>query len=181
MLNDFVTGVLRARRAENIIVPLQCLVSGAHEKGVPVVFSNDAHYSQDYEITQKWAPHAIKGTLGAEVILELAPDLTKDFIVEKHTYSGFYETGLDLLLRDLYRGEGAKTVIFGGLHTHMCVRHTVADAFFRGYSIIVASDGTEAFTAQYHNQGLKYLKNVYGAKILTVKEIVEDLDKNIIR
>ncbi|MDR0797213.1 MAG: isochorismatase family protein [Nitrososphaerota archaeon] len=29
----------------------------------------------------------------------------------------------------------------------MCVRHTAADAFFRGYRIIVAKDGVDAFTA----------------------------------
>jgi len=175
MLNDFVTGTLGVKRAEAIIVPLQQLVCVAHKNGVPVIFSNDAHYPLDSEVTQKWGPHAMKGTYGAEVILELAPDLAKDFVVEKHTYSGFYETGLDLLLRDLYNGEGAKTGIFGGLYTHLCVRHTVADAFFRGYHIVVASDGTEAFTAKHQKQGLEDLKNVYGAKILTVKDIIEKL------
>ena len=66
--------------------------------------------------------HAIKGTEGAEVIPELKPEESKDYIVEKRTYSGFYETGLDPLLRSLYKGEGVKTVVLGGLHTHMCVR-----------------------------------------------------------
>ena len=171
MLNDFVTGKLRAERATNVIAPLQQLVAAARKCSVPVIFSNDAHYPQDCEITQKWDQHAIKGTPGAEVISELAPDLTKDYIVEKRTYSGFYETGLDSLLRDLYKGEGAKTVILGGLHTHMCVRHTAADAFFRGYHIIIAKEGVDAFTEQDHKQGLEYLEKVYGAKILTIEEI----------
>jgi nicotinamidase-related amidase len=65
-------------------------------------------------------------------------------------------------------------LILGGLHTHMCVRHTAADAFFRGYHIVVASDGVEAFTAQDHETGLKYLETVYGAKILTANQIIED-------
>jgi nicotinamidase-related amidase len=173
MLNDFVTGKLYAKRAKNVIEPLQQLVCAARKYGVPVIFSNDAHYPQDNEITQKWSQHAIKGTPGAEVISELAPDLTKDYIVEKRTYSGFYETGLDPLLRDLYKGEGVKTVILCGLHTHMCVRHTAADAFFRGYHITVAKDGTDAFTAQAHKQGLEYLENMYGAKISTIEEIIK--------
>ena len=177
VLNDFVTGELGIKRAESIIAPLQHLVDAAHKMMVPVIFSNDAHYLQDVEVTRKWGQHAMKGSYGAEVISELTPDLTKDYIVEKRTYSGFYETGLDSLLRNLYDGEGVKTVVLCGLHTHMCVRHTGADAFFRGYYIIVASDGTEAFTAQHHKNGLRYLKNVYGAKILTVNEIIEDLSK----
>jgi len=174
MLNDFVTGKLRVVRAENIVMPLQHLLGIARERGVPVIFSNDAHYPQDREVMHKWGLHAMRGSYGAEVILELAPDLAKDFIVEKRTYSGFYETGLDSLLRDLYNGEGAKTIILCGVHTHMCVRHTAADAFFRGYHIIVARDGTEAFTAQHHKEGLEYLESMYNAKVLTIEEIIEN-------
>jgi len=177
MLNDFVAGKLGVKRAENIVMPLQLLLGVAHERGVPVIFSNDAHYPQDGEVTRKWGQHAMKGSYGAEVILELTPDLAKDYIAEKRTYSGFYETGLDSLLRDLYNGEGAKTIILCGLHTHMCVRHTAADAFFRGYYIIVASNGTEAFTVQHHKEGLEYLEYMYSAKILTIEEIIENWTK----
>jgi nicotinamidase-related amidase len=174
MLNDFVTGKLEVKRTKYIIPNLQRLVEAARKNGVPVIYSNDAHYPQDVEVVEKWGNHAIKGTKGAEVIPELKPS-PKDYLVEKRTYSGFYETGLDPLLRSLYKGEGVKTVILGGLHTHMCVRHTAADAFFRGYHIIVAKDGVEAFTKEDHEQGLKYLENVYNAKIMTVDEIIKQL------
>jgi nicotinamidase-related amidase len=173
MLNDFVTGKLEVKRTKYIIPNLKRLIEAARESGVPVIYSNDAHYPQDVEVTRKWGNHAIKGTKGAEVIPELKP-VKKDYIVEKRTYSGFYETGLDPLLRSLYKGEGVKTVVLGGLHTHMCVRHTAADAFFRGYRIIVAKDGVEAFTQEDHEQGLKYLENVYNAKIMTVDEIIKE-------
>jgi nicotinamidase-related amidase len=79
-----------------------------------------------------------------------------------------------MLLRGLYHGEGVKTVILTGLHTNICVRHTAADAFFRGYKIIVAKDGVEAFTEEDHEQGLKYLKDIYNAKIMTVDEIARE-------
>jgi nicotinamidase-related amidase len=173
MLNDFVTGKLEAKRAQHIIPNLKRLVEAARENKVPVVYSNDAHYPQDVEVTRKWGNHAIKGTKGAEVIPELKP-AEKDYIVEKRTYSGFYETGLDSLLRSLYKGEGAKTVILGGLHTNMCVRHTAADAFFRGYNIIIAKNGVEAFTEKDQEEGLKYLEYVYNAKIMTVDEIIRE-------
>lgn len=173
MLNDFVTGKLEVKRTKYIIPNLQRLVKASRENDVPVIYNNDAHYPQDPEVVEKWGKHAIKGTKGAEVIPELKPS-EKDYIVEKRTYSGFYETGLDPLLRSLYKGAGVKTVILGGLHTHMCVRHTAADAFFRGYHIIVAKDGVEAFTKKDHEQGLKYLENVYNAKIMTVDEIIKE-------
>ena len=172
VLNDFVTGDLRCERAERIIPRLRKLVEAARKRGVPVIYSNDAHYPQDAEVVAKWGKHAIKGTKGAEVIPELKPT-AKDYIVEKRTYSGFYETGLEPLLRSLYKGEGARAVVLCGLHTHMCIRHTAADAFFRGYKIMIAKDGVEAFTQEDHEQGLKYLVNTYNAKIMTVDEIIK--------
>jgi nicotinamidase-related amidase len=177
MLNDFVTGALKVKRTETVIPPLQRLVVAARKKDVPIIYSNDAHYPQDVEVTRKWGNHAIKGTTGAEVIPELKPEEEKDYIVDKRTYSGFYETGLDPLLRSLYKGEGVKTVILGGLHTHMCVRHTAADAFFRGYQIVIAKDGVEAFTAEDQEEGLKYLENVYNARIMLVNNIIQEIGK----
>jgi nicotinamidase-related amidase len=176
MLNDFVTGELKCERAKHIIPNLEKLIKAARKHNIPIIYSNDAHYPQDAEIVHKWGKHAIKGTKGAEVIPQLKP-VEKDYVVEKRTYSGFYETGLDSLLRSLYRGEGVKTVILGGLHTNMCVRHTAADSFFRGYKIIIAKDGVEAFTQEDQEQGLKYLEYVYNAKIMTVDKIIKEFGK----
>jgi nicotinamidase-related amidase len=176
MLNDFVTGDLKCERAKNIIPNIKKLVEAARKHDIPVIYSNDAHYPHDVEVIHKWGKHAIKGTKGAEVIPELEPT-KKDYIVEKRTYSGFYETGLDPLLRSLYNGAGAKTVILCGLHTNICVRHTAADAFFRGYKIAVAKDCVEAFTQEDHEQGLKYLEYVYNAKLLTADEIIRQFAK----
>ncbi len=174
--NDFFTGPLKIRRDINITEPLQRLVVAARKNAVPVIYSIDAHYPQDVEVVRKWGNHAIKGTEGAQVIPELKPDETKDYIVEKRTRAAL-QTGFDPLLRSLYGGDGAKTVILGGLHTNMCIRHTSADAFFRGYHIIIAKDGVEAFTVEEHEQGLKYLEYVYNAKIMTVNEIIQEIVK----
>ena len=176
MLNDFVTGNLKTDRALRIVEPIKKLVEAARKHRVPVIYSNDAHLNIDFEVVEKWGNHAIKGTPGAQVIQELMPT-QNDFVVEKRVYSGFYETGLDSLLRSLYKGMGVETVILAGLHTHICVRHTAADAFFRGYRIIIPSDGVEAFTHEDHEEGLKYLKNIYNAEIKTVKEIIAEFEK----
>jgi len=173
MLNDFVTGGLKCERAKCIIPNLKKLIEVARKNNIPVIYSNDAHFPEDAEVVHKWGKHAIKGTKGAEVIPALKPT-AKDYIVEKRTYSSFYETGLDPLLRSLYQGEGVKSVILGGLHTNICVRHTAADAFFRGYKIIIAKDGVQAFTQEDHEQGLKYLEDVYNAKTMTVNEIIKE-------
>jgi nicotinamidase-related amidase len=175
--NDFFTGPLKVKRVVNVIEPLKRLVVASRKNDVPIVYAIDAHYPHDVEVVRQWGNHAIKGTEGAKVIAELEPDLTKDYVVEKRTYSGFYETGLDSLLRSLYSGEGAKTIVLGGLHTQLCIRHTAADAFFRGYHIITVKDGVEAFSVSDQEQGLRYLEYVYDAKILTVNEVIQQIVK----
>jgi nicotinamidase-related amidase len=167
MLNDFVTGMLRCERAERIIPNLEKLIRAARRKGVPVIYSNDAHLPKDFEL-KKWGEHAMKGTKGAEVISQLKPE-KGDYTIEKRTYSGFFETGLDSLLRSL----NVDTLILTGLHANMCVRHTAADAFFRGFKLIVPRDATEAFTEDEYREGLEYLKNVYDAEITETEKIIK--------
>ena len=93
----------------------------------------------------------------------------KDFIVPKRRYSGFFQTDLDILLTEL----GVKTVIMTGLHTHMCVRHTSADAFCLGYDVVAAKEATDSFTEEDYKAGLAYLKTCYGADAYTNKELIE--------
>jgi nicotinamidase-related amidase len=63
-----------------------------------------------------------------------------DYFIRKHTYSGFFETRLDSLLRNL----GARNLICAGFSEDVCVLLTLADAVFRGYNTILVRDGTLA-------------------------------------
>ena len=173
--NEFFVGKMKIKSVTRIIEPLKRLLVAARKNGVPVIYAVDAHYPQDVEVVRNWGTHAIKGTGEAEVIPELAAEKGVDYIVEKRTYSGFFETGLDSLLRGLYDGDGAKTVVLGGLHTNLCVRHTAADAFFRGYHIVVAGDGVEAFNDRDQRESLKYLEYVYDAKVMAVNSIIQEI------
>jgi len=167
MLEDFVRGELKCERAQRILEPLGRLLDAARSQGVPVIFSNDAHVpGVDHEFNI-WGEHAVAGTPGAEVIAELEPK-EGDYQVPKRRYSGFYGTDLEMLLRE----HGVDTVILTGLHTNICVRHTAADAFYRGYRVIVPTDAVEAFTAEEHEDGLEYLKKVYGAELSSVDELL---------
>ncbi len=168
MLNDFVTGALKCDRGLEIVPKTAELLRAAREKGVPVIFCNDAHLKNvDHEL-KLWGDHAIAGTKGAEVIPELEL-CERDYVVPKRRYSGFFHTDLDLLLHEL----GVNTVIMTGLHTHMCVRHTSADAYQVGYDIVVAKDATNSFTAEDYESGLRYLKEVYGAEISDVSSLIQ--------
>jgi len=166
MLNDFVTGALKCDRGLAIVPKTAELLDAARKNGVPVIFCNDAHLKGiDHEL-KLWGDHAIAGTKGAEVIPELHL-CEKDYVVPKRRYSGFFRTDLELLLKEL----GVETVIMTGLHTHMCVRHTSADAYCLGFNVAVASDATDAFTEEDYQNGIAYLKSVYGAEVYTVDEL----------
>ena len=142
MLNDFVTGALKCDRGLAIVPKTAELLKGAREKNIPVIFCNDAHLKGiDHEL-KLWGDHAIAGTEGAKVIPELGL-CESDYVVPKRRYSGFFHTDLDLLLREL----GVNTVVVTGLHTHMCVRHTSADAYQLGYDVVVIKDATNSFTS----------------------------------
>lgn len=167
MLNDFVTGALKCDRGLAIVPQTAKLLDGARKADVPVIFCNDAHLKGiDHEL-KLWGDHAIAGTKGAEVIPELHL-CEKDYVVPKRRYSGFFHTDLDLLLKEL----GVDTVVMTGLHAHMCVRHTSADAYCLGYNVVVAKDATDSFTEEDYVSGIKYLHDVYGAEITTVDELL---------
>ena len=169
MLNDFVTGALKCDRGLAIVPKTAELLRAARAKNVPVIFCNDAHLKDiDHEL-KLWGDHAIAGTKGAEVIPELELCAT-DYVVPKRRYSGFFHTDLDLLLKEL----GVDTVILTGLHAHMCVRHTAADAYQLGYNIVVAKDATDSFTEEDYLYGIKYLKETYGAKVTDVDTLVSE-------
>ena len=161
MLNDFVHGNLACDRALTILPNLKNLLEAARKSGRPVIYMNDAHLPEDPEM-RIWGEHAMKGTKEAEVVPELHPE-PQDHVLEKRNYSSFFETELEQLLNIL----NVDTIVLAGLHTHICCRHTAADAFMRGFSVVAAEDCLNAFTEEDHKAGLEYLKNIYGARIIT--------------
>ncbi len=168
MLNDFVTGALGCDNAKKIVKPNQELLEEARKNNVPVIFCNDSHLKGIDKELDFWGDHAIRGTKGAEVIPEL-PIKDNDYVILKRRYSAFFQTDLDLLLKEL----GVTTVIITGLHTHMCCRHTAADAFQNNYEVIFANECTNSFTDEDYQYGLKYAKETYGANNYTNKELFE--------
>lgn len=166
MTNDFLTGVLKNERALKTIQPINDLVNRARERDIPVIYISDAHYSIDHEL-KIWGNHSMKGTWGGQITTELTPQ-AGDYSLAKRTYSAFFETGLDSLLRDL----NVDNLILTGVVTNICIQHSAADAYLRGYSITVPSETTEALTDKDYEQALNYLRTMYGAEVISVTEVL---------
>lgn len=143
------------------------LAEAARKAGMPVIFANDAHIpGLDRELAL-WGNHGIAGSPEAQV----APQLDQqegDFVIEKRRYSAFFQTGLRLLLDEL----GVKTLICCGMDTNICVRHTVADAYYNNYDIIVVDDATATFLVGNQEEGLEYMKVCYAAAVINTDEAV---------
>jgi nicotinamidase-related amidase len=76
-----------------------------------------------------------KDSWGAAIIAELSPETT-DIHVDKYRMSGFWDTPLDSILRNL----GVTTILFGGVNADQCVLATLMDANFAGYDTILLED-----------------------------------------
>ena len=146
--------------AENAV----CIVKAAREKGLPVVFLNDAHL------------------LGIDKELELWGDAAQplktfdlqesDFIIPKRRYNGFFQTDLDLTLREL----GVDTLIAFGCDTNICVLQTLAGAYFLGYKTVVPADACGTFLIGTQEQGLEYFSRCYDSRVVDTETVLGYLD-----
>nr|WP_148687873.1 isochorismatase family cysteine hydrolase [Candidatus Nitrosocosmicus hydrocola] len=177
MLNDFIKGSLKCERASEIVPNISTLLNVARDKQIPIFYCVDEHLPTDSYELDLWGPHAIKGTIGQQIIDELKPQ-RYDTVITKRTYSAFDRNNLDKVLNEEYNGKGVDTVIITGVHTHICGKHTSYDAFTRGLKIIIAEDGTQAFSEEDHLSGLEYIKKIYGADIKKIDKIIELLVAN---
>lgn len=163
MQNDFCTkggwvahlgGNYDADRAP--IAPLQRLLPLARRHGVPVIWvnwgnrpdlanmpPNQLHLYKPTgsgiglgEPLPEHGAHVLeKDSWAAAVVDELAP-LPGDIRVDKYRISGFWDTPLDSILRNL----GTRTIFFAGVNTDQCVLHTLTDANFLGYGCVMLTD-----------------------------------------
>lgn len=159
----------RATPLEDVLLPAiqntARLCEAARAHGVPVIFANDAHIPGLDRELELWGPHGIANTPEAQTSPLLDPQ-DGDFTVEKRRYSAFFQTGLRLLLDEL----GVRTLICCGMDINICVRHTVADAYFNNFDVVVVSDATATFLVGNQAEGLEYMKACYAAAVVDARE-----------
>lgn len=93
MQNDFVTGNLGTKEAEQIVPAVVSKVKAYKEAGADIIFTRDTHASTYLETQEgKKLPveHCVKGTCGWEIIDELKPYAEKIF--DKPTFGSLEMT-----------------------------------------------------------------------------------------
>lgn len=134
------------------LAPLQRLLPAARAADMPVVWVNwgtrpdRLNLSPSVQYTfrsgdTKAGPgvsgvsQLFKGSKAAEITPELRAE-ESDVHVDKHRISGFQDTELDSILRNL----DIKTLLFAGVNMDQCVQCTLQDASFLGYDCIMLED-----------------------------------------
>ncbi len=145
------------------------IVEAAHKAGLPVIFSDDNHvpaYDRELEL---WGEHGIKGTQGS-LPLEDFDRLPTDIVIPKRRYDGFFQTDLDLTLREL----GVTTLIAVGADANICVLQTLAGAYFRNYKTIVPADAVWTFLIGTQEGALAYYTRCYDSRVVTTRTVLEE-------
>ena len=160
------------------IAPLRVLVPVLRAHGVPIVWLNwgvrrdllNIHPSLLHAHTQDGegaglgepipggAEILLKGSWGAQIVDELNPG-EMDIHVTKHRFSGFWDTELDSILRNM----GLCTLFFAGVNADQCVMTTLEDASFLGYDVLMLRDCVGTTSPSFCLQATEYnVKLLYG-------------------
>ena len=81
------------------------------------------------------APMLQKDSWAAAIVDELEVE-PRDILVDKYRVSGFWDTPLDSILRNMQ----ITTLLFGGVNLDQCVMCTLKDAMFLGYDCLLVED-----------------------------------------
>ena len=144
------------------------IVNEARKINMPIIFSNDAHLLNVDNELKLWGNHGIKDSEAAKVLDEFKVQET-DYIVPKRRYNGFFQTDLDLLVREL----NVDTLIVCGADTNICVLQTLAGAYFLNYKTIVAADACATFLIGNQEQGLEYFSKCYDSRVILTADVLK--------
>ncbi|HHT9150908.1 MAG TPA: cysteine hydrolase family protein, partial [Candidatus Wujingus californicus] len=96
-----------------------------------------------------------------QIIEQLKPS-KNDYIIGKTSYSSFYKTSLNDLLKSL----GITHLIITGVVTNICILYTAVDAYMRGYKVRIPEDCIAALTEREHRFAIQQMKGVLKADIV---------------
>jgi len=165
--------------ARRPIMPLLTLLPVLREVGVPILWVNWGNRPDRLNLSPSLlhvykptgegvglgdpvpatgSPVLEKDGWGAAIIDELTPP-PGDIRVDKYRMSGFWDTPLDSILRNL----GVTTLLFGGVNADQCVLCTLQDANFLGYDCILLDDCAATTSPEFCAEATRYnVKQCFG-------------------
>ena len=155
-----------------MIEPLLNLKQSAKEQGVPTIYVND-NFELWREDLGRLIEECIKG-IGKEFVEQFIPK-KDDFFIFKSKHSGFYETQLNTLLKEME----IKNLILTGIAGDICVVFTAFDAYMREYNLWVPKDCLASEVVEDNDNALKLINRSLFANISPSTEIeIKDVFKS---
>jgi nicotinamidase-related amidase len=97
------------------------------------------------------SPTLQAGSWSAAIVDELTPEFG-DVCVDKYRMSGFFDTPLDSVLRNL----AVTTLLFAGVNSDQCVLATLTDAACIGYDVVLLDDCAATTSPAYCHDATVY-------------------------
>jgi nicotinamidase/pyrazinamidase len=185
-------GKLYVPGAEKIIPNIERLLQAARVSHTLVVSSRCAHTENDPEF-ERFPPHCIRGTPGAEIIPEgimqdhrivsnepamtLPSDILRapQIVIEKQMLDVFSNPHTNGLVEQL--GGDAKYVVFG-VATEYCVQLAARGLLERGRKVTIVTDALETLNAEVGRRTVGELRSM-GAKTTTTSQIVAEVNGRV--
>lgn len=103
--------------------------------------------------------HVLEKDSWAAAVVDELPIDPQDIRVDKHRISGFWDTPLDSILRNL----NLRTLLFAGVNIDQCVMCTLQDANFLGYGCVLLEDCCATTSPDYCTDATLWnVKNCFG-------------------
>jgi biuret amidohydrolase len=155
------------------------LLKCCREKGVPVIYTRQVNRADGAclpfrePLDENGEPfYYHSGTKNIEIFDEICP-AAGDVVIDKHRWSGFFETDMDSVLKNL----NAKHLIIGGLVTDGCLMTTVFDAFFRDYQVHLVKDISTTTSIGAHMSSIMIMCNwVNGIEVYDTREMIRRME-----
>jgi len=184
MQNDFVldNAVMQVKEAKNQLPKIKKLIDKCRELGVPVIYTIQETDPVFCPLEVAAFPYLKdsgmrRGTKGMQIVDGLAPG-PDDIIIRKRRFSAFYQTDLEIILRNI-RGacKPVDTIIICGTVTNICCESTARDAFFRDYKVVFGTDVCSANTPESHNATLANME-IFGRN-MCCEAIIQALENGV--
>ena len=165
-----------------IIPKIVQLVEFFRQHNRPVIWTIHVHQGNDIGLLgPMWpatGPHSptkalVKGTPGVEMINELPAPAPNELVIEKRRYSAFFQTDLELNLRNM----GIDTLVITGVNTNICCESTARDGFMRDFQIMSVADAQTSITKELHDAALISTMVTFG-RVADTEQVLKELHAN---
>lgn len=116
--------------------------------------------------TVPYLPNCYTKSWGAE-FYEVAPE-SGERVVNKHRYSAFAGTDLDVVLRTA----GIESILVTGVATNVCVESTLRDGLSLDYHVSLVEDCCAAYNPDLHEGSIKNVQGTFGA-VVSASEVAK--------